>query len=134
MGVTDMLRGGCPVLRDDQPQDSSCSTDETSKSESINPNNQMLLQEKQSATIGQSKPLATDREVSTIPKSEFTPSHQNEGLSLSFWNYVCKYIYLFIFFLFLFFFRHTEMDFTFSFPVYRIQHRRPRPLRLCLFN
>eukprot|EP01147_Barroeca_monosierra_P007561 gene7561-9840_t len=79
MGVTDMLRGGCPVLRDDQPQDSSCSTDETSKSESINPNNQMLLQEKQSATIGQSKPLATDREVSTIPKSEFTPSHQNEG-------------------------------------------------------
>ncbi|EGD83417.1 hypothetical protein PTSG_04025 [Salpingoeca rosetta] len=94
MGATDMLRGGCPVIHkkgDDgaggeqtevMQAPASCASDAGA---SVNPNNQMLIQEKQAPSIGQSAPLPTNRVISSIPKADFTPAHQEQGESH--WHY-----------------------------------------------
>jgi hypothetical protein len=64
-----LLAGGCPIIH---KQDATATN-------SVNPSNQMLIEEKQSPSVGQSKSLPTQRHMSSIPKGDFNPAHQEEG-------------------------------------------------------
>lgn len=48
--------------------------------EMVNKSNNMLIQEKQQPGPGQVAPLPTARRMSTIPKTNFSPAHQQEGV------------------------------------------------------
>mmetsp|Transcript_31077 Transcript_31077/g.93333 ORF Transcript_31077/g.93333 Transcript_31077/m.93333 type:complete len:360 (+) Transcript_31077:134-1213(+) len=74
------LAPGCPIMIGaDTAGDSAADS-------AINPNNNMLLQEKQAPAPGQDTPLPTERRMSTIPKtSENTPGHQRAGEG--YWEY-----------------------------------------------
>eukprot|EP00035_Acanthoeca_spectabilis_P017517 m.367759 g.367759 ORF g.367759 m.367759 type:complete len:328 (+) comp16666_c0_seq1:141-1124(+) len=71
---------GCPVMND------SGSESTVGSQPPINPSNNMLIQEKQLPTPGQTSPLPTDRRVSSIPKtSDHVPKHQRDDAE--YWEY-----------------------------------------------
>ena len=80
-----VLQGGCPVGYGrtggaaSEPAATAADDGGAGGSTTFNPSNQMMVEEKQRPSPGQKTPLPTERRTSSIPKSEFTPGHQEAG-------------------------------------------------------
>eukprot|EP00041_Stephanoeca_diplocostata_P012592 m.210744 g.210744 ORF g.210744 m.210744 type:complete len:354 (-) comp19018_c0_seq5:120-1181(-) len=73
--------GGCPVMKGKaaEPGVDSCDPKPCDGSaQYVNKSNNMLIQEKQQPGPGQLAPLPTARRMSSIPKTKFSPAHQQE--------------------------------------------------------
>lgn len=72
------LAGGCPVVHRSSTVASPQEEQRQDKDKvQINPDNNMLIEEKQKPSPGQHTPLPTSRRMSTIPKSGYNPGHQD---------------------------------------------------------
>lgn len=65
-----VLQGGCPV-KGDRGGPAKGTGEGT-----LNPSNQMMVEERQRPMSGQTSPLPTNRRTSSIPKGDHTPVHQ----------------------------------------------------------
>ena len=76
-----MLAGGCPVQHGEKRAATEAATAPVSGTcaDEVNPLNQMHIEERQQPAPGQKKPLPKDRITSSIPKSDFSPGHQEPG-------------------------------------------------------
>eukprot|EP00055_Hartaetosiga_balthica_P003822 m.9093 g.9093 ORF g.9093 m.9093 type:complete len:273 (+) comp3360_c0_seq1:203-1021(+) len=82
--MSNILGAGCPVVNKNKKGKiddniSNATTDTGCRSDDlVNPKNNMLIQEKQTPSVGQNKPLPVNRQESSIPKADFNPQHQEE--------------------------------------------------------
>jgi len=81
-----MLAGGCPVVnKESNAADNTAAMPGSPSEQTYNPDNQMMVEERQLPAPGQKTPLPTQRRTSSIPKGDFTPVHQKEDADT--WQY-----------------------------------------------
>eukprot|EP00053_Salpingoeca_punica_P015138 m.138576 g.138576 ORF g.138576 m.138576 type:complete len:235 (+) comp16633_c0_seq3:44-748(+) len=89
VSVEQAMRGGCPVMHKGDAAAAGGSEAGSScpvmRGDKVNPDNLMLLEEKQKPTEGQKMPLPTERVKSTIPRAEFLAPHQTGDAKV--WEY-----------------------------------------------